>query len=415
MTQASQAILGQGLFAGAHFVTNILLARWLAPAEYGIFALAYSFFLLFSMLYCACIYEPLLVYGAGRHAGQFRDYVNLVISMNLILLVPLTFGMVVTSFLLRRFYSDPVAVAFLALALSAPVVLTTWLGRATFYAQIRPGKVALGGIIYFCALLAWLFVLHTFSRPSPGTTFLGMGAAGVLTNSFFLLNLPSKPPFARTLTFNVVIADHWRYGRWAMASALVAWFPDNIYYALLPAHSGLEGAAALRAIVNLINPVVHSLAALSTVIIPVLVRRFHASGSSDVKRTMGKLLAIAVPACLLYEVLLWFWRYDIFRLLYSGKYLEQARTSLLIAGLLPITTAVVVIAGAALRAVERPDSVFWSYVAAIVSALIIGVPLTLLRGITGAAAGMLIASFIAGMCMLYFFHCVASAKPEQIA
>src|SRR5215831_18117163 len=36
----------QGLFAGSHFVANVLLARWLAPASYGVFALAYSFFLL---------------------------------------------------------------------------------------------------------------------------------------------------------------------------------------------------------------------------------------------------------------------------------------------------------------------------------------------------------------------------------
>src|SRR5437868_2759264 len=83
----SLAILGQALFAGSHFVVNVALARWLPPVEYGIFTLAYAVFLLFSMLYCACIYEPILVYGAGRHAGRFRDYINLVLRMNLVLLV----------------------------------------------------------------------------------------------------------------------------------------------------------------------------------------------------------------------------------------------------------------------------------------------------------------------------------------
>src|SRR5215471_6630635 len=39
------SILQQGLFAGSHFVVNVLLARWLPPRSYGALALAYSFFL----------------------------------------------------------------------------------------------------------------------------------------------------------------------------------------------------------------------------------------------------------------------------------------------------------------------------------------------------------------------------------
>src|ERR1039458_1635907 len=34
-TRGASSVLQQGLFAGAHFVTNVLLARWLAPSAYG--------------------------------------------------------------------------------------------------------------------------------------------------------------------------------------------------------------------------------------------------------------------------------------------------------------------------------------------------------------------------------------------
>ncbi len=73
-TTGGLAILGQGTFAGAHFLMNVLLARWLPPEQYGAFALAYSGFLLFLMLYGACIYEPLIVFGSGRYAGRFQEY-----------------------------------------------------------------------------------------------------------------------------------------------------------------------------------------------------------------------------------------------------------------------------------------------------------------------------------------------------
>ena len=40
LKKGSLAVLDQGLFSGANFVVNILLARWLTPEEYGAFAVA---------------------------------------------------------------------------------------------------------------------------------------------------------------------------------------------------------------------------------------------------------------------------------------------------------------------------------------------------------------------------------------
>ena len=37
--KGSLAVLDQGLFAGSNFMLNVLLARWLAPADFGAFAL----------------------------------------------------------------------------------------------------------------------------------------------------------------------------------------------------------------------------------------------------------------------------------------------------------------------------------------------------------------------------------------
>src|SRR5436305_9896544 len=73
------SILHQGLFAGANFVLNILLARWLAPAEYGAFSLAYSVFLLFAVVHTALFIEPLMVFGSGKYQRMFSNYVSVLL------------------------------------------------------------------------------------------------------------------------------------------------------------------------------------------------------------------------------------------------------------------------------------------------------------------------------------------------
>lgn len=64
----------QALFAGANFLVSILLARWLKPAAYGAFSLAYAIFLLLGTVHTGLWTEPMLVYGSGRYRENFPAY-----------------------------------------------------------------------------------------------------------------------------------------------------------------------------------------------------------------------------------------------------------------------------------------------------------------------------------------------------
>jgi O-antigen/teichoic acid export membrane protein len=404
-SKAGLAVLGQALFAGSHFLVNVFLARWLSPEQYGAFALAFACFLLFSMLYSACIYEPMIVFGSSRYADGFKGYLSLLVRSNLVMLAAVSVSMLAVSFLLGRLYSASVQHAFAALALAAPFVLLTWLGRGGFYARLRPGGAAVAGAFYFCILIGVLVVLRERNQLSPVTAFLGMGLAGLVSAMFLLVRLGFH--WRRTpdgLTLRAVTADHWRYGKWAVASALVAWFPDNIYYAVLPAMSGLEGSAALRALINLINPVLHTVAALSAVLIPTLVRHRDRSGIVGMTRTMRTLLALLVPASLGYAVLLLWFRSPLFQMLYNGNYRQYSGVPVLLVGAIPIAVGAVMVLGAGLRAVERPDCIFWAYVVASLSTLCIGLPLSRKLGVVGAAAGMLISSCVAALSLAWLYY-----------
>lgn len=398
-------MLGQALFAGSHFLVNIFLARWLSADEYGAFALAFSCFLLFSMLYSACVYEPMIVFGSGSYANSFPGYVTLLVRSNVVMLAVVSGSMLAVSLLLGRLYSTSVQHAFAALAVAAPFIMLTWLGRAAFYARLQPGGAAVGGAFYFCTLVGGLFLLRHANKLSPGTAFLAMGLAGLISSTFLLIRLGfqwKRQPDG--LTLRTVVDDHWRYGKWAVGSAVVAWFPDNIYYAVLPALTGLGGTGALRALINLINPVLHVLYALSAVLIPTLVRHRDRAGIAEMTRTMKTLLGLLVPASVAYMAVLMWFRVALFHAFYGGNFQEYSGMPVLLVGLIPIAAGCVMVLGAGLRAVERPSSVFWGYVAASVSTLCIGLPLAKLLGVAGAAAGMLISSSVTALSLAWLYH-----------
>ena len=398
-------MLGQALFAGSHFLVNIFLARWLPAEQYGAFALAFACFLLFSMVYSACIYEPMIVFGSGSYGNNFHSYLAILVRSNLMMLAAVSGSMLAVSLLVGRLYSASAQHAFAALAFAAPFVMLTWLGRAGFYARLQPGGAAAGGVLYFCILIGSLFLLHERGRLSPSTAFLGMGLAGLVSATFLLIRLGYQwRRIPDDLTLKAVAADHWRYGKWSLPSAIVAWFPDNIYYAVLPVLSGLGAAAALRALINLINPVLHILYALSAVLIPTLVRHRQRSGIAGMTRTMKTLLGLFVPASIVYVALLWEFRLALFQVFYGGNYREYSGAPVLLVGMIPIAAGAVMVMGAGLRAVERPSSVFWGYVAASLSTLCFGLPLAHILGVAGAAAGMLISSSVTALSLAWLYH-----------
>lgn len=113
------AITDQGLFASSNFLLNVLLARWLAPAEYGTFALAYSVLLLFLVFHTALLTSPMLVFGSGKYRDRFPEYMGILLRGHFALMVPAAALLAAAAFLFGRLYSPEVERVFLALAVAA--------------------------------------------------------------------------------------------------------------------------------------------------------------------------------------------------------------------------------------------------------------------------------------------------------
>src|SRR5579871_824563 len=407
------ALSDQALFSGANFLVNMLLARRLAPHDYGAYSLAYAWFLLFAALHQALLIEPMMIFGSGKYFDRFHRYVMLLIGCHAALLVPAGIMLWLIS---AAFGSDlgGARPAFQGMALASSLILLFWLMRRVFYVLSKPAWGVISSLLYFLALAAALGILVVFHRLTPQTGFLAMAAGGALVSSILLWKLRTlsgvggpSPSFAQ------VASDHWRYDRWSLASALASWFPSNIYYVLLSTWLGLEGPAALRALTNFIMPATQGVMALNMLMLPALVRdRRH--GTRKMNQTMALFLVLLGGGCAIYLSALWLFRDHLFQLFYGGRYTQYRGGPLLLAGALPIGTCLYSAIGNGLRALERPDRMFWAFIGSSAAAVVFGIPLTARFGVTGALLGNH-CSAIVFIAMLAWLYRSLSRRPGQAA
>ena len=341
----------QALFAGANFLVSILLARWLEPAAYGAFSLAYAIFLLLGTVHTGLWTEPMLVYGSGRYREDFAAYQQVLLRYHwrfggvaslIFLLLALGFW---------AFGVREIALSFLGLSLAAPTVLYLWIVRRGAYVLLKPRLAALGGGLYLILyLIVSLFFLRT-NTLNTFTAFLAMAVAAFVSAKIIQWRMDTATE--RIVDSEEVHSLHWRYGRWALLAGLFSWVPGNIFYLILPVFHGLEAAAHFKALMNLLMPILHFNGALGQLLIPTMVR---ASSPNKLRRIALANLTAHTAFALVYWLLLVASGSKLMGWMYGDKYLEDSHWIFWL-GLVPVLATVIAVMSSTLRAMERPKEV----------------------------------------------------------
>src|SRR5579871_4709320 len=153
------ALSDQALFSGANFLVNMLLARRLAPNEYGAYSLAYAWFLLFSALHQALLIEPMMIFGSGKYFERFPQYLVRLIGFHMALLAPVGLLLWGVSAVLGPVYFAASRNAFEGMALGSTLILLFWLMRRVFYALMKPAWGVMSSVLYLITVAAALGVL----------------------------------------------------------------------------------------------------------------------------------------------------------------------------------------------------------------------------------------------------------------
>lgn len=383
------AIADQGLFAVSNFAMNILLARWLTPSEYGAFAVAYSVFLLFGTAHTALLTEPMLIFGSAKYEAHFAAYMRMLLRGHWWvsglggLLLAIGGGITWIA------GSREVGIALLGLAPVAPCVLLTWLTRRACFARLRPHWAAGAGAVYLVLMLTGLFLLFHLGMLSVLSALAVMAVASIAAGLLLIHLLGADHRTTSPLvTTRGVVSDHWGYGRWALATSAISWVPQNVLLIAMSGFTGLAGSAAFKAMLNLVMPILQSLSALGILLLPAMVR---VRGRPAFRKLIWVALGLFVGGALAYWLLLGTFAAPLVGLLYKGRYAHTAEL-LWVIGLLPVSVAVVSVLSTVLRAVERPDQIFWAYVASAVVTVSGGIWALSRWALMGAAVGQLAVS-----------------------
>jgi len=402
--KASVAVLDQGVMTGSNFVVGVLLARWLAPAQYGAYAIAYAVFLLLSLIFQALILEPMSIFGPSTYRERLRSYFAVLLRISLVLSIFLVLTLEVCAWIERKFLDNLVlSLALTGIAMATPCIMLLWLARNAFYVKLSPLGSAVGGLLYSVLLLTGVFLLRHQGHVSPLAVFSLMAIAGIVTAILQFIRL--KPRFVGLpdVALKRVCREHWEYGRWILASSFVVWIPSNFYYLLFSGHSMISAAAELRALLNLTLPVGQTASALSLLAQPYVARRQGDLGSSAVVPLVHKVTVLYAAGAALYWIIVIIFKTQALHALYGNKY--GALGSLVPwLGLSSILAVAAHGPGIGLRAIRSPASVFTAFCASSAISLAVGIPATLAFGTRGSVATLLLANAVAIMLVARSFY-----------
>ena len=383
------AILDQGLISGSNFLIGILLARWLLPASYGAYALAFGVFILLTMLYGSLLLEPMGVFGGSTYRHCLRGYLRSLLWIHLAttLVIIAVLGLAVAATRALQL-PDGLPGALAGVTVAAPCILLFWLARRSFYLELSPARAVIGSALYCTLVLGGLSVAYWRGILSPFAAFLLMGLGALVTGAYLLARLrPELSPGPNAPSAREAWRRHWSYGRWALAGNVASWVPAYVYYPLLGTLSGMARVGELRALMNFVMPLAQAQAALSMLLIPYAARTFAQDGRQGAAALTSKITLLSVGAAAAYWGLLVTLRKPVLHFLYSDKYTGIAYIVPLVAvGSIFWTAAYG--SSVVLRAMESPDSIFLAFCSATVISLIVGIPATWAFGLRGAVWGI---------------------------
>lgn len=404
------SVADQATTSGTSFAINVLLARWLSKTDYGAFSVCWAFCAIFAAFHNALILEPMTVVGPAEYGSRLTRYFQIVKRLNWY--VVLTLGLLAAA--TGLFYRQAeVRTALLVLAIAVPGYLLLLTARRRQYVVNQPARALQISLVYAATLGITLAVLRSFSLLSAVTGVVCIAMS--LPVALWAQNRDArrmKTPDSEPVELTAVAREHWRYGKWLFASAILAVGVPDIQTILLSTMVDLKAAGALRALMNFVLPLSQIATVLSVYALPGLARRMKAYGAGRGLRQAIIFPATIILLALLYLAVLLFCGSLLERILYNGR-MTQYMVYLPSLALSAFLSAI----GAGFTTLIRAAQNSQHQLIAGVSATIVGVAaaMLLLRkyGLEGAIWSMVLANAASSLCIVCTYWYMLRRRPAS--
>lgn len=401
------AVTDQGLVSSGTFLLNVLLARFTAPPDYGVFVLCFSGIVFSIQLQSALVIEPMMVFGSSQPEHSKSRYLRAALMLQLIF----TGTLMATVWLACTVWwsiGGPSRALFTlaAAALGLLGIHAREFVRKAFYTSFAPDKALANDTLYLLLLLSGLTLVIWQGELTGAIAFAILAIAGMGSALVGLLRSGGPVVFKRADILEAA-SIHWAYGKWMIGVSGARWSANELYYFVAAALVGTAGSGALKAVQNVFAPVSMFLMGLANLLLPATARLARTPRRTSLNRFVVVIGAVLGPAVAVYLAAAYIGTEWVFGLLYGGAYIEYAY-------LLPIVGAGHVLVAAfqgpslGLRALDRPKAIFAITTISAAATVVAVVPMTAAWGLAGAAGAVLLSLLISSP--LWAMHYVRAAR-----
>jgi O-antigen/teichoic acid export membrane protein len=394
--------LDQAAVSGTSFAVNVLLARWLPPAQYGAFSVAFALFLLVSGFHNALVVDPACVLGPARFSAELPRYFQRLVVVHgawcvAASLVVAGAALATPGVMLRQ--------AFYGLAIALPFLLLLWLVRRLCYVQGRPAAALVSSVAQTPFAIGGMYGLRHWGTPSPLTAFLVMAAASLAASAIIWSGLGLARGWTGVGRQSCVALAraHWSYGRWLTVTSWLTLGVMQLQTFLIAGFVGLEKAGAFRAMFNLVQPMNQVIVAAALLFQPNMSADF-AAGRTEGLRAKGALITAGlVGLSAAYELVLVFFGGGLAHLLYGVRF-SAYQWLIPILGLMPTLVALGTGRSLVLQAVQKPQHHLIRGLVTGPAGILSAVALTSWAGLGGAAASTVLTLAVSALMTTWLYR-----------
>lgn len=372
----------QAMVSGGNFILTVLLGRSLGPEGFGWYSLGWMVVLGISSLQQAFILTPLLsLFGREKRVTR-ENYLGALATLQLIFSSAIVLLIIPVFLWGHESIQDlviPTAVASLGHQ------LYDFIRRGYLVRQTLPGVQRFDAFVLGLQI-ATFTLLILFAQLDPVNALYAIGICYII---------PSIHPFLLALKYSqhfhikYILQNHWEYGRWLGATALLQWFGGNFFILAGGALLGTTAMGAIRmaqTVIGVLNPF---LLALDNFVPVRATKIYRDSGSPE----MGKyLILISKKSSLIFfPILIGIVLFAPFfiNLVFGPEYIPYAfvlRAFVLLYGFVFIGT----ILRYYFRTTGDTREIFFAYVICAAASLLLAYPFVEAWGLSGILAGLIL-------------------------
>jgi O-antigen/teichoic acid export membrane protein len=390
-------ITDQAVVSGGNFLTGVLLGRFVAPEEFGMFVVIWTTLMIVMSFQNALVCTPMSVIGAQKPEPEGSVYrgsmliVQAVIGGGASLLIVFT-GLILHGFSLVPATQGPLFPLMAATSFCCFFLLGQEFFRRLLIIKLSLGEtllndlitntVRIGGLLYF-------YYMGTLDTVLCMVVIAVSSSIGSLLG--YLRSYRSITIFTPAIRRNFL--ESFSFGKWVMAEMLPYMLSVQGYIYLTALIIGSRQTAALGASQNILNAANILILSFSNILTPVASMRYAEGGGNALFKLMVKAGILSAVPILGFYLFAMLFAQKILVLVYKQNYAGFGAL-LVICSLYYVFSYFNRFLQIMLYAMRKPDIGFYAKTVSLIVMVVCAYPLIRYYGVYGAAVGTVISQVV---------------------